>query len=372
MHYAKFNNGKISGLFLHTNRGIEKPDTHSHSNEKIDPAKTHLNYDLKERAGVSPYEYYKKRIEDIATETKERTGKKLRKDAVTLCGWVITAPKDLPKDSQSEFFLGVYDFFSRRYGSDNVVTAVVHMDETTPHMHFQFTPIITRDGARRLCAADLETKKSLSAAHRDLQSVLEKKLDCSVNLLNGATNDGNKEVRQLKLETAQQEIRTAERKSQEANATLDVLENEILEKKGDVESILGEIEKKNRELKSVKAEVEKQKKMLVSEEDIASVNKKLGREEIKLLGHGDKIKNPEYLDKLIKNFLILKKEHEESGQYLQKNKVSISKSQTQKPMQKPQTAVSRVKLFQEFAKINQPVGKNGREDGRAKSRQPER
>lgn len=206
MHYAKYNKKAVGSILLHSDRGIDSPDTHEHSNESIDKSRTHLNYDLKDRCGLPAYAYYKNRIDHIAAETKERTGKSIRKDAVTLCSWVITAPKDLPEEKLSEFFKATYAWFSERYGESNIVTAAVHMDETTPHIHLQFTPIIEKNGIRKLCAKDIETRKTLQSAHQKLQNHLQQELKCEVNLLNGATEQGNKSIMELKAERKQQQI----------------------------------------------------------------------------------------------------------------------------------------------------------------------
>lgn len=200
MHYAKYGKGSVAVVLQHSDRGIDSPDTHHHSNEFIDPNRTHLNYDLKDRNGLTAYQYYKQKIDEIAEETRQRTGKNIRKDAVTLCSWVVTRPTDIPEERQEEFFKGVYDWFAKRYGEDNIVTAAVHNDETTPHMHFQFVPIIEKNGVRKLCAKELETQRTLGTVHQKLQADLERSMGCKVGLLNGATDKGNKSVMQLKSE----------------------------------------------------------------------------------------------------------------------------------------------------------------------------
>lgn len=227
MHYAKYGKAAVGSILIHSDRGIDSPDTHEHSNENIDPNRTHLNYDLKVRDGQTAYAYYKKRIDDIASETKERTGKSIRKDAVTLCSWALTVPKDLPEDKQSDFFQAAYDWFAERYGESNIVTAAVHMDETTPHMHLQFTPIIEHDGVRKLCAKDMETRKTLQTAHKDLQKHLEKKLNCKVNILNGATINGNMTIQELKLNNLLGEIEKAEQKLSELKEEIDVKQKQL-------------------------------------------------------------------------------------------------------------------------------------------------
>ena len=79
-----------------------------------------------------------------------------RKDSVRFVDTLVTASPDFFKgkkrDEVKAFFQTATDFLSKKIGRDNIITAVVHMDERTPHMHLCFTPI-TEDG--RLSAKDI-------------------------------------------------------------------------------------------------------------------------------------------------------------------------------------------------------------------------
>jgi hypothetical protein len=215
MQYDKYNKTTIQGLFVHNERGINCPDTHHHANDNIDASKTHLNYELKDRGGLSAYQYLKEKYDKINQETKERTGKSLRKDAVVICSWVVTMPKDLSKEYQEDFFKESYNFFSKRYGEDKVISATVHLDEITPHMHFQFMPIVEKDGYRKLCAKDLETKDTMVTVHDDIQEYLSEKLGCQVRMRNHETDNGNKDVQELKRETSAKLSKEIEDKKKE-------------------------------------------------------------------------------------------------------------------------------------------------------------
>lgn len=229
MHYKKYDKTKVAGLLLHNMRGIESPDTHKHSNENIDRSRTHLNYDLKDRDGLSAYQYQQKLIDEIEEKTKARGGRAIRKDAVTFCSWVVTVPETLPTEKYEDFFKGVYDFFAERHGEKNIVTAVVHLDEVTPHMHLGFVPIVIdkKTGLEKLCAKNLETQKSLAKAHKDLQKCLEAKLGCAVDILNGATVNGNRNVAELKLETTLKEVDESEKKLDEINEKISEAEKSL-------------------------------------------------------------------------------------------------------------------------------------------------
>lgn len=251
MHYAKYGKAAVGSILVHSDRGIDSPDTHEHSNENIDRSRTHLNYDLKERGGQTAYAYYKQRIDQIAAETKERTGKSIRKDAVTLCSWAVTAPKDLPEDKLTDFFKAAYGWFAERYGEGNIVTAAVHMDETTPHMHLQFTPIIEKDGVRKLCAKDMETRKTLQTAHQKLQNHLEQALGCEVNLLNGATEQGNKSVLELQNETLRQQLAEKEEKARQAEERAEQAEKRAKSAEQKLKEVNGQYDEAAKGLKDV-------------------------------------------------------------------------------------------------------------------------
>lgn len=70
----------------------------------------------------------------------------------------------LPKMQQYSFFSDCAKFFEERYGQENVISAVVHLGETTPHMHLNLIPI-TPDG--RLCSKDLFDKPKLQQLQKD-------------------------------------------------------------------------------------------------------------------------------------------------------------------------------------------------------------
>jgi hypothetical protein len=70
----------------------------------------------------------------------------------------------LPEE-QREFFERAVTFMCGEVGIANIISAVVHMDETTPHMHLSFCPITEdkKNGGMKLCAKDiLGNSKDLS------------------------------------------------------------------------------------------------------------------------------------------------------------------------------------------------------------------
>ena len=75
----------------------------------------------------------------------QAAGCKVRKDSVMMVETLITASPEfmnsLPPEEQKAYFAMALDFIAERVGKQNILSAVVHMDEKTPHMHLCFVPI---------------------------------------------------------------------------------------------------------------------------------------------------------------------------------------------------------------------------------------
>lgn len=107
-------------------------------NKDIDLSKTHLNYDLVE-SNLNLYQRIKKRVEEVKENSR------IQKNSVVDVSNTITLNKEQfeewGEDKSKEYFREVYNYFCDEFGKENVVSAKVHMDETTPHMHLHFVPI---------------------------------------------------------------------------------------------------------------------------------------------------------------------------------------------------------------------------------------
>lgn len=151
-HVRKFGSSGVHAMQSHHQREYENS-----SNADIDPERTHLNYDLHNAEPIN----YSQRVNEIIEEGY--TGeKKIRSDAVKLVGIIVTAEKEffdkLGVEETKEFFKESLEFIKAEYGEKNIVSAVVHMDEKTPHLHASIVPL-TQDG--RLSGKDLFDKYKL-------------------------------------------------------------------------------------------------------------------------------------------------------------------------------------------------------------------
>lgn len=117
----------------------------SYSNKDIDPSHTCENYHLKQPTATSyEQEFYRIKEEYGLKGNLRLTGKK---QSTILCEFVITSDKQffdrLGAERTKQFFFDAYRFVTHKVGGEQfVVSAVVHMDEKTPHMHVAFIPTV--------------------------------------------------------------------------------------------------------------------------------------------------------------------------------------------------------------------------------------
>lgn len=193
-HLEKFKATQVTAICKHDSR--QQGDGVEHSNESIENERTHLNYNLaSEQQSLSATAFLKERLSECRVLK--------RADVNVMCSWAVTLPKDFEGDER-KFFKESYDFLCKRYGEENVVSAWVHMDENQPHLHFKFIPVTQgKDGADKVSAKEVVNRSDLRSFHTDLQKHLENALQCPCNVLNGATDNGNKTIQQLKAEALQ-------------------------------------------------------------------------------------------------------------------------------------------------------------------------
>jgi len=199
IHVQKFKMNDVKGIQIHNQR--ESPNS---KNTDIQRDKSALNYDLRNPEPVN----YNHKVKEIIKEGYT-VDKAIRKDAVVMTGTLVTSDKEffstLSQAEQKKYFQDTYDYLKGRYGEKNIVAAVVHLDEKTPHMHVVSVPI-TEDG--RLSTKTLFDRKAL----RELQSELPKLLQ-----------DNGFEVKRGELGSDKTHVSPADFKKQEIQA----LENEI-------------------------------------------------------------------------------------------------------------------------------------------------
>lgn len=273
-NYAKFTRGDL-GLFAHCERKKDEFGNYiTFGNERIDSSRTHLNYNL------CPDSREQKEILDA--RISDPNVKCMNRENVVVYGsWCVTLPTQAPDidddgnmiyeekevhhrdgtvtvanvprlhdiyydDEQTkEFFRLCYEFLKDRYGEQNVISAYVHMDEMTPHMHFLFMPIITdsrwnekhpdKPPREKVCAKELMNTTEMNMFHRVLQEYLDDHSEKDLYpMLNGTTIGGARTIAELKAESALEDAIMA---AGQANTTRQLAEEELTKIDAKVDSV---------------------------------------------------------------------------------------------------------------------------------------
>ena len=164
LRFAKYEGPEIGCIEAHDERTKE---TYA-SNPDVDTSRSRLNFHL-----VKPLRSYRAEAEKQIAEA----GCRARKDSVRVVETLITASPEFfqgkkPREVK-EFFEYALEFIQSKQSPETIISAVVHMDEKTPHMHLCFVPL-TADG--RLSAKDIiGNRKKLTQWQDDFWKRMVKK-----------------------------------------------------------------------------------------------------------------------------------------------------------------------------------------------------
>ena len=149
LRFAKHKGGASKALSAHH----ERTKKFYISNPDIDQSRTPQNFHL-----VTPRWSYEQEIRHRI----RMAGCRVRKDSVKFVDTLVTVSPEFAQEHAAEmpeYFTRAFTFLKERVGEENIISAVVHLDETTPHMHLCFVPL-TKDN--RLSAKEiLGNKKNM-------------------------------------------------------------------------------------------------------------------------------------------------------------------------------------------------------------------
>ena len=148
LRFAKYKGPEIANIEAHNERTKEKYA----SNPDVDTNRSKNNFHI-----IQPTDKYRAMSEALI---KQYDCPRVRSDSVRIVETLITASPEFFKGKKKSeirgFFEHAVDFLKQELGEDRLISAVVHMDEKTPHMHVSFVPI-TEDG--RLSAKEIVGNK---------------------------------------------------------------------------------------------------------------------------------------------------------------------------------------------------------------------
>lgn len=166
-HVEKYKKGGVPFLERHNER-----KNRNYSKEEIDPSRTQLNYDLVQRETESYYHS----VMNLVNARENPSGKKLRKDAVVLCEFIISSSNEffeaLSTEEQRRLFEEASRYLQNFFGKEHCIYATVHYDEHTPHMHFGFVPLTAEN---RLCAKEVIDRSVLLRLQAEMPKFLQGK-----------------------------------------------------------------------------------------------------------------------------------------------------------------------------------------------------
>ena len=149
----KLTRAEVNGKCTHNDRKAK-----CHTNKDIDPTRTPLNYYIKKNNYTYTKEFDKLRKE-------QNLAGHLRENSIIMCQMIFTSDQaffdKIGEKETKRYFDECYKFMCnyKNLGEKNVISAVVHLDERTPHLHLMFVPVVhikDKDGSaiEKICARD--------------------------------------------------------------------------------------------------------------------------------------------------------------------------------------------------------------------------
>lgn len=198
MNYAIIRNEKYTKEELIQLSPHNERKKKNYSNKNIDKTRTKENYHLKK-----PQENnYLKEFKRLKIENNLKG--QIHKNSIYACEMVITSSNNffniIGKEETKRYFLESYSFVCsyKGLGKENIISAVVHLDEETPHMHVVFIPVVNsidknKNQIRKMSASEFWKGKNS-------YSVLQDKFYEYIVNKNFNVQRGNKDKKQEHIE----------------------------------------------------------------------------------------------------------------------------------------------------------------------------
>ena len=137
---AKYKRENLKGIYRHNERKNK-----NYSNKNVNEELSYLNYSLKDCTHSYEKEF------DLVKEKYNLKGQ-IKTVSNIACEYIITSDKEffdnIGEEETKRYFETAYNFVCeyKDLGEQYILSAKVHMDEESPHMHLVFIPVVhTKD-----------------------------------------------------------------------------------------------------------------------------------------------------------------------------------------------------------------------------------
>ena len=257
MHITKHKNG-TRGQQRHN----ERKEGQKHRNRNIDPTRTKDNVWLTPDDGKT----FNERIQSILEENY--TGKrKPRWDSVKMCEITVQIGGDLAEngteEEQVEALKQAFEELKETYGETNIVSAVIHVDETTPHLHFDFVPITRKGGlsAREVVGDRAQMRKTQA---RFLEAMQERCPECKFERKKDGAMNGMEQKLFEKMTAA---LRTKETELWDREEEVEDREIKVEEQENQLNALQATLQAKEQALIARERQVEKDEDGVIFDRD---------------------------------------------------------------------------------------------------------
>ena len=224
VHVQKIQGQGLGGIRNHMLRTGE-----SRTNPDIDHARSSQNWSVDSMTAAHLERRINARIKSLNLKNKPR------RDAVRLVTVLVTASKEameaMGQENARAYLTDAARWLSERFGRENAMYAIVHEDESTPHLHFGFVPV-TSDG--KLAAKRILTPNSLRA----LQTAFARDVGARYGLERGEEGNTKRkhiETARYKAEHAKNEATLAKKEATQAEERARAAQTINDEKQADIE-----------------------------------------------------------------------------------------------------------------------------------------
>lgn len=171
-----------------------------------------------------------------------------RADVKVMFDTVITAPQNLPRDREIEFFNYAVKFLSEKFPQAYMITINIHYDENSyydkdsvngvdnsgkqfvrPHCHIAMAPTVfdKKHNRYKISCKDTITKETLITLHQDFKKYIDKAMNLDLEIINGATANGNKTILELKNQELEKKVASQQEEIEKLKQLKNKLQNQI-------------------------------------------------------------------------------------------------------------------------------------------------